>query len=173
MHMNRHPKRAKRRPEIIPVWTFAQIHAALPYLNSIMKSLREHRLDVQTYELKAQRLGKQPGRPDRTILIDRQEAIQESHQAKSRFEEALEELQDMGIYCLDPISGVALVPFAHDKQLAFFVYELFDPDKLRFWRYYNDPVETRRPIIEGQKTPPGPPPMPGNFKMEIWYGDMK
>jgi hypothetical protein len=171
--MNRHHRRARRRPEIIPVWTYSQVHAALPYLNSIMKSLREHRLDGQIHELAAQRLANSQRRADRALLIDHQEAVRASYQARIRFEEALEEIQDMGIYCLDPIAGVALVPFAHDQQLAFFVYELFDPDKLRFWRYHNDPADTRRPLVEAQKLSPAPPPAPSNFKMEIWYGDMK
>ena len=57
-------------------------------------------------------------------------------------------LQAIDVYCLDPIQGLALIPFVHDKQLAWFVYDLFDAEPLRFWRYHEDSFETRRPLAE-------------------------
>jgi hypothetical protein len=68
--------------------------------------------------------------------------------ADERFLEALAELEALDIYLVDPIAGHALIPFAHDEQLAWYVYDAFDPEPLRFWRYDNDSLDTRRPIEE-------------------------
>ena len=59
-----------------------------------------------------------------------------------RFASALEP----GITCLDPIKGQALFPFVHKKRLAWFLFDLFETDPLRFWRYQDDPEDVRRPI---------------------------
>ena len=74
------------------------------------------------------------------------DATREGGRARDRLAEVLEELHDLGIECLDPIQGIALVPFANEKQLAWFVYDLFDNEPLRSWRLHNDPLDTRRPI---------------------------
>ena len=48
-----------------------------------------------------------------------------------------------------------MVPFIYNGQLAWFVFDLFDDsDPLRFWRYHQDPLETRRPIAEALAEPP-------------------
>ncbi len=51
---------------------------------------------------------------------------------------------------LDPVHGQALVPFVHEEQLAWYVFDLFDPQPLRFWRFQSDPDETRRPLTQRQ-----------------------
>ena len=139
-------KSTKSRRQIIPVWTYAQARSASPYLASIMRSVRDHRIDAHQHERAATQLAKAPGRPDRKALIAYSDATRESGRARDRLAEALDELHDLGIECLDPIQGTALVPFANEKQLAWFVYDLFDDEPLRFWRLHNDPLETRRPI---------------------------
>lgn len=155
--MSRRNRKAKRRAELIPVWTYDQIHKALPYLSSVMRSAREHRLDAQTHDRHAGQLANRPGRPDRATLIDHEEALQTARHADERFHEALEELHSLGIYCLDPVRGEALVPFAHQEQLAWFIFDLFDPDQLQHWRFHTDPLETRHPITDAQKAPPALP----------------
>ncbi|HXG10010.1 MAG TPA: DUF2203 family protein [Gemmataceae bacterium] len=149
--MNRNRKGASRRQETIRPWTYAKARAALPYLASIVRSLREHRLEALRYRLAAQRLADRPGRPDRKALIAHEEALRDARQAEERFAEALAELEAIGVYCLHPVHGRALIPFVYNDQLAWFVYDLFDPEPLRFWRYHNDPIETRRPVTLAQK----------------------
>ena len=46
----------------------------------------------------------------------------------------------------DPIKGQALIPFAQEDQLAWYIFDLFDGNSLHFWRYHKDPLETRRPL---------------------------
>jgi hypothetical protein len=149
--MKRNHKRARKRTEVIPVWTYSQAVKALPYVTSIMESLREHQLEARRHELAARRLAAKRGRPDRATLINREEATLEAARAARRFHLALEELHRLGIYCFDAVRGEALVPFVQDQQLAWFVFDLFDGQRLRYWRYHSDPLETRRPIGAAQQ----------------------
>jgi hypothetical protein len=146
--MKRNRKEGKRRRQTIQVWTYEQARAALPYLASIVGSLREHRLDWQFQQHQARQLANRSGRPDRKTMIGRQEVLQAAEQAQERFQAALDELHALDIYCLDPLRGEAVIPFVQAEQLAWFVYDLFDEQPLRFWRYHTDALEMRRPIAE-------------------------
>jgi hypothetical protein len=151
--VKRNPKRSKRRQETIQVWTYDQARRVLPYVTSIMRSLREAQLEAQQHGRTARRLAKQPGRPSRDQIIAQEEASRKAEAAKERFHEALEELHTLDVYCLDPLRGQALIPFAQEDQLAWYVFDLFAPEPMSFWRYHKDPLETRRPIAP-ERTPP-------------------
>jgi hypothetical protein len=141
------PRSSKQEPAI-RIWSYEQTRLASPYIASIMRSLRNTVLEAQHREIAAERLAKKPGRPDRRGIVEQEVAWCEAREASDRFHEALEELHSLDIYCLDPIQGQALVPFARNDQLAWYVYDLFDSQPVRFWRYHNDPPETRRPVTE-------------------------
>jgi hypothetical protein len=120
-----------------------------------MRSLREYRLEAQQHRLITHRLTNQPGRPDRAAILAQSAAVQAAEQAEEHFHEALDELHTLDVYCLDPVAGLALIPFAKENRLAWFVFDLFDEsDPIRFWRYHQDPLETRRPIAEALAGPP-------------------
>jgi Uncharacterized conserved protein (DUF2203) len=138
----------KNRGQTIHVWTYAQACGIVPYVKSIMNSLREHGLEARRHRLAASRLAQQPGRRARGHLIAYQDANQEAQRAEDRLHDALEELHDLDVYCLDPLQGLALIPFAKNDQLAWFVFDLFGSKKLAFWRFHQDPLDTRRPIAE-------------------------
>src|SRR5439155_20600207 len=72
----------------------------------------------------------------------------EARSAQERYLEAREELEGLGIASLNPNQGMAWIPFSYDNQLAWFVFDLFDSDPIRFWRYQTDPLETRREVSE-------------------------
>lgn len=112
-------------------------------------------LEAQQRHLALKKLEKQPGRPDRHAILAHEEAVREATLAKERLEADVEELMELDVYCLEPIQGLALIPFIQENQLAWFVYDLFEPDQLRFWRYHSDPLETRRPV-EGLAGPISP-----------------
>ena len=81
--------------------------------------------------------------------------MHEAGEADERFHDALDELHTLDVYCLDPVAGLALIPFAVEKRLAWYVFDLFDEeDPLRFWRYHQDPLEKRWPIAEALAGPP-------------------
>jgi hypothetical protein len=151
--MNGNRKTSKRKKDTIQPWTYEQARRVLPYLRSIVQSLREHRVEALAEHRKAKEITDRPGRPDRSTLIAQEEALRAARAAEARFEAALEELHVLDIYCLDPIRGEALVPFVHDNQLAWYVYDLFDNEAFRFWRYHSDPLEARRPIAESWHGP--------------------
>ncbi len=148
--MKRNPKSAKPRAEAIQVWTLTQAQAAIPYITSIVRSLREHALDMQRYKLTLEKLNQLSGRPKRATLIAEQETKQNLTHAEHEFQAAADELQALDIYTLDPVRGLALVPFVHDEQLAWYIFDLFDANPFRAWRYQSDPEETRRPITSKQ-----------------------
>src|SRR5208282_1669711 len=121
--MKRNQKGAKRRRQVLRVWTREQARAALPYVSSIVGSLREHWLDAQSHRRALGRLSGQKGRPDRACLIAQDEEGRAVREADARFQQTLEELQALDIYCLDPSRGQALIPFVNGAQLAWFVYD--------------------------------------------------
>jgi hypothetical protein len=112
--------------------------------------LREHWLDAQRKRLEAQRLAGIV-RPDRTQLIATEDASAAQTKAEDAFNEALEELMSMDVFLLDPVQGVALIPFQQDEELAWYVFDWFDKAGLSAWRFHKDPLETRRPMPEPPK----------------------
>jgi hypothetical protein len=147
--MKRNSKGAKRR-RTIQVWTLAQAKSAAPYLTSIVRSLREHTLEGLACRRRLRHIDERPGRPDRDALIARQEADADARRAEDRASEDGAELIALDIQPLDPVHGQALVPFVHEEQLAWYVFDLFDPQPFRFWRFQSDPDDTRRPVTPRQ-----------------------
>jgi len=137
---------ANKRQQALRVWSYAEAQAARPYLTSVVGSLREHALEALTQRRRLEQFAARPGRPDRHTLIAQQEAERLGREAGARFEEAAEELQTLDVFSLDPLQGQALVPFVHDDQLAWYVFDLFDAQPFRFWRFQSDPEDTRRPV---------------------------
>jgi len=148
--MKRDRKTAKRNRHQLQVWSYDQARSAIPYILSIVRSLREHAIEIQTRQQELKRLDDLAGRPDRTRMIAHQELERDVHRAEQRFEEAAGDLEQLDIFCLDPIRGQAVVPFIHDEQLAWYIFDLFDNKHFRFWRFQSDPEETRRPITAQQ-----------------------
>jgi hypothetical protein len=128
------------------LWTYAEAVNVLPYLRSVVWSLREHWLEARQARLQVRRIDR-PGRPDRHALILRAEAGRAAELAEERFGEALDELKVLDVTCLDPAQGLALIPFRHGDDLAWFVFDLFAPQGLDAWRFHADPPHTRRPLV--------------------------
>ncbi len=146
--MKSHRDGTKRRPRTLRAWTYEEARKALPYVTSIMSNLREYRLEALQHDRTAKELARRPGRPDRATIIAREDAVSTAQQVDARYQESLEELHSLDVFCLDPLRGEAVIPFAHNEQLAWFLYDLFDDTHIRFWRYHTDSLETRRPLAE-------------------------
>jgi len=145
--MKRNRKRKRREMRVIRLWTYPQANKALPYLHSITGSLREHWLEAQDKRLHVNRLHDALGRLDRGKILAEELAQEEKSQAEDRFAEDLQELMGLDVYLLDPVRGLAFIPFQKDSDLAWFVYDHFDDD-LKTWRFHQDPLDMRRPIQE-------------------------
>src|SRR5207249_11697657 len=91
--------RSKKQQESIQVWTYDQARRVLPYVGSIMRSLREHCLEARQYHLSGHRLAARPGRPDRTAILAHTEAVREADEADQRFHDAVDELHTLDAYC--------------------------------------------------------------------------
>lgn len=143
--MNSNSKKPKQL-SALPLWTHPQAQRALPYLSAVVRSLRDHGLEVRRWRRLNERLAKQPGPRDRTQQIEFEEAQREQRQAETRFQESLQELHNLGVFCDQALRGQVLLPFVHGRELAWFIYDLFDPEPLQFWRYHSDPSTMRRPL---------------------------
>lgn len=150
-------KRNRRGPkteQTIQVWTYEQARSLVPYLTSILDSMREARLEAQAHAGRVKKLEARPGRADRTLLLDLESEKTKSREAEERFHKAQEELQQLDVYCVHPVQGLALIPFVNEDQLAWFIFDRFDTEPLRYWRYHLDPVGVKHPIEEPQKVAP-------------------
>jgi hypothetical protein len=148
--MSSHSRRTKRTRHTLRLWAFDQAQAAVPYITSVVRSLRERALQSQALRRRLEALENRPGRPDRARLIERDEVRRELSQEDDALQQATEELEALDVYVLDALRGQVLVPFAHDDQLAWYVFDLFDDQPIRSWRYQSDPEETRRKLTAAQ-----------------------
>jgi hypothetical protein len=144
--MKKHFDQQLEPSEALHLWTYEAALRAVPYLRAVVRSLREHWLQLHSARRQMQRLDSRPGRPDRQTLIRRAEAVRELDQADRKLEEAFDELQAIDVHCLDPVQGLALIPFGKGDELAWYVFDLFSPQGLDAWRFHGDPLETRRPL---------------------------
>jgi Uncharacterized conserved protein (DUF2203) len=144
--------RRNRSLRVIRLWSQPEATQAVPYLRSITNSLRDHWLDVQSKRLDVRRLGQTP-RPDRKELIALEDAQTAQSKSEDAFNDALGELMGMDVFLLDPVQGLALIPFQQDDELAWYVFDLFDQAGLTSWRYHKDPLDMRRPLPDELKRP--------------------
>lgn len=153
--------KARGRPmRVIKLWNFPQADKALPYIRSITTSLRQHWLDARGKKRLLERLENKSGPLDREVLVAKNDAQKEHGRAEDAFAEALQELMDMDVFLLDPVRGVALIPFNKENSLAWFIFDLFEDGKIKSWRFHEDPLDTRRPIEEALQDPAANP-LPG------------
>jgi hypothetical protein len=143
--MKRHRKSVEN-PQTIQVWTLEKARSLQPYLISIIDSMREARLEGQAHATRVAKLGARHGRPKRDQIIEIADEKTMVEEASERFRMAQEELQQLDVYCIHPVQGWALIPFVNEEQLAWFIFDRFAQDPLRFWRYNVDPLDVQRAI---------------------------
>lgn len=153
--MKRRRNKEKKGMRALRLWTYAEAARAVPYLRSVISSLREHWLEAQHQRRQGELLAGRPGRANRERLVAGADLRQRQERAETRFNDALEELMGIDVYLLDPVRGVALIPFRKEDDLAWYVFDQFDHHGLSGWRYHNDPLEECRPL-----TPSEAPPLP-------------
>jgi len=71
-------------------------------------------------------------------------------QFQEEYDTSLQELNGLDMQLVDAVQGTALVPFSHDDQLAWYIFDIFAPQPLLAWRYQSDPDETRRKLTTAQ-----------------------
>lgn len=152
--MKRRPKKRPRPMRVIHLWTYPQAQKAVPYFRSVVGSLREQWLNFRGAKRDLALQDQAPGQPTRDALIAKEHGLADQDDAETQFTEALQELLQLDVYLLDPVRGLALIPFAKDEQLAWFVFDQFDPQGVSTWRFHHDPLDLRRPLAEALAEPP-------------------
>lgn len=148
--MKRRRKAGKkaRRLRAIRLWTFDEATKAVPYLRSVVGSLREHWLDALSQQRSGDLLAQRRGRESRDRILKAERLTEGQEASEAHFNEALEELMKIDVFLLDPVRGIALIPFRQDDELAWYVYDQFNDGGLSGWRFHNDPLEECRPLPE-------------------------
>jgi hypothetical protein len=142
--MKKQRKQKAEQTITLRLWTFGGARKAVPYLRSLVQSLRDDWLELRQCQEKIARLEARPGRTDRDVLILLDDSRRDLQRAQAKLEETVEEMVAISAYGVDPAAGLAVVPFFHDNTLAWLVFDLFDPQGLAGWRLHSDPLETRR-----------------------------
>jgi hypothetical protein len=130
------------------LWTFEAAMKAVPYIRSLVQSLRDSWLELRTAQTHVERLKARPGRPDRQALIEIEESERRLQQAAARVEDVVEEMMPLSAFGVDPAAGLTVLPFFRGDVLAWYVFDLFDPRGLVAWRLHSDDLEMRRPLSE-------------------------
>src|ERR1043166_7510502 len=143
---NRGSRRASGELQVLRLWERADAARAVPYLHSVVESVRENWVEAQSKRRDREKLDHLPGRPDRRRILAAQELQTGQEAAEDRFNDAVQELTSIDVYLVDPVQGVAFLPFRKEDDLAWYVYDHFDEHGLAGWRYHNDPIEQCRPL---------------------------
>jgi hypothetical protein len=132
----------------LQLWTYSGARKLVPYLRSLVQSLRDGWLELRQAEEQVRRIEARPGRADRDSLIRLEDARRDIARADARIREVLAEMHALSVYNLDPAGGYAFVPFVQGDDLAWFIFDLFDPRGLVGWRMHTDPPSSQRPLTE-------------------------
>ena len=144
-------KQRDQEPEAVVslrMWKYSDALKAVPYIRSLMQSLREGWLEMRQAQHVVERTKARPGRPNRDTLILLEESQRDVERHEAGLEEIVTEMLALSTYCVDPGAGLAVIPFLRGQELAWYVFDLFDPQGIVAWRLYSDPLETRRPLAE-------------------------
>jgi hypothetical protein len=153
MRRPRRSRRKSRRLRVIRLWSYPDAVRAVPYLSRVLGSVREDWLSMQLHRVSVNRLAQR--RADRNTLIHLQDAEKDSDRACQSFRDSLRELRDIDVFLLDPVQGIAFIPFQRNEELAWMIYDRFDERGLIGWRWHKDTLETCRPLDElGGVSPP-------------------
>jgi hypothetical protein len=135
------------------LWNWSDVVKAVPYLHSIVGSLREHWLDVLNAQKKIDKAAARKGLAKRQQIIEDKAHEHDQIHAQGKFDEALDELTQMDVFLLDPVRGIALVPFRKGDDLAWYVFDHFAKRGVIGWRLHDDPIDRCRPLEIAEKMP--------------------
>jgi hypothetical protein len=135
------------------MWSLESAQQALPYFHSLQRAIRDVWMNFRQAETRLQRLRKQPGKPDRELLIALDDANRDHARIEKDLDDVSSEMVAQSLFCVDPMGGVSAVPFLYHQELSWFIVDMFDPRGITSWRRHSDSFEIRRPLDE-LETPP-------------------
>ena len=140
-------RRERSQPmQVLHLWSWREVVKAVPYLRSVITSVREHYLELLAAQRRLDRDAKHKAPSKRQQLLDAARHAEEGQRAQVKFDDALEEINRVDVYLVDPVEGRALAPFRKEDDLAWYVFDQFAPPGIIGWRYHTDPIEECRPL---------------------------
>lgn len=136
------------------LWSHEGAVKAIPYLRSLSQSLREEWLTFRQAKAQVERLESRPGRPDREVLIRLEDLQRELAHTEEELDETVREMQSLSAFCVDPAAGQVAIPFLHQNELAWYLFDMFDEQGFVGWRMHTDALEVQRPMAELNPQPP-------------------
>jgi len=152
-------KQHDQEPEAVVnlrLWALPDVYKAVPYIRSLMQSLRDGWLELRQAQESVERAKARPGRPNRDTLIQMEESQRDVERAEAGLQDIVTDMMALSAYCVDPVAGLAVIPFLRGQELAWYVFDLFDEQGIIAWRLYSDPLEMRRPLAELEQAPQVP-----------------
>jgi len=141
------PRRKRtQRVRALRLWERSDVVKAVPYLRSVTGSLREHWLEVLNTNRQVKLSARIKSPSKRQQILEHEARQDERRRAQGKFDDALEELNGVDVYLLDPVKGLALVPFRREDELAWYIFDHFATDGLIGWRNHSDPIEECRSL---------------------------
>jgi hypothetical protein len=139
--------------QVLSLWSWKDVVKAIPYLHSIIDSLREHWLDILTVQRDIDKAAARPGLASRQQIIEDQAHLEDRHRAQGKFDDALEELTKIDVFLLDPVRGLAMIPFRKEDEMAWYVFDHYSSRGVIGWRLHNDPIDECRPLEVTEAAP--------------------
>src|SRR5579872_871217 len=132
----------------LKIWEYLDACKAVPYLRSLVQSLREGWLQLRQSQRAVERAQACPRRPNRDAFIQLEESQRDLLRAEAGLEEIVGEMILVSVYSIDSGAGLAVISFLYGELLVWYVFDLFDPEGFVGWRLHSNPLETRRPLAE-------------------------
>ena len=104
-------KQRDQEPEAVVslrLWAYPDAIKAVPYIRSLVQSLREWWLELRQAQENVDRTKARPGRPNRDTLILLEESQRDVDRKEAGLEEIVTDMMTLSAYSVDPGAGLAV-----------------------------------------------------------------
>jgi hypothetical protein len=125
------------------MWKLTQVLKALPLVRAILLDIREHFLENRYLSRRLAKLRAKPGRDTRKDYIAVQEAQKRIAENETKFYEAKEELETLGVFCHDVLNVVGMFPFVYSNGVCSIAawFEYCPMGEQLYWRLDGEPEQ--------------------------------
>jgi hypothetical protein len=111
-------------------WTLDGVHKSIPLVCSILHTIRDGVIQVNSLELRLIKINKKFGRPTREEIIEVTNLKNQVDKLKQEVCEAADELTELGVMCTDPIRATAAFPFVTESEIgpvdSYYEFDMFN-----------------------------------------------
>lgn len=131
-----------------PDWEYKAVINAVPYVKSLMNSIRDCTIQINGIKSRLKRLADKPGRCDRQRYDEIGDLKLQEIKKQTELDWSQEDLKSLGVLCYDAVQQIAMFYFrmkdGDSFSGAWFVYSIVD--KSITWRRDDDEYDVRRKI---------------------------